>query len=484
MTEFQTISTAAIEESKLNPRRTFDKDSLEELAASIREKGVLQPILVRPKGGAFELVAGARRYRASVIAGNLTIPAMVRELDDKQVLEIMVIENAQRADVHPLEEADAFQALIGVHGHDPESIAARIGKTVSYVRGRLLLTNLEKLPRAALLDGILPLGHAQLIARLKPDLQPAAIHACRIKKAGNGFDVDGWAGVARLSDLKNWITREAVLHVKHAKWALDDAALLPQAGPCTTCPKRTGVNVQLFPELEHDVCTDRGYWNEKEKALLEVRIQEAREKGVQLLSLDYSAKKKSLPEGVLHSSEWSIGFGSEARQGLCIDGYRAGEFTQWLPAGGRSEESVKLEEKRKAEEQLQKALRPAILAAIASADMIKNDPAAALTEIARAHWQRSYSASYQTAAAKALGIPIPKSDRNGKQTPNPGAALDGDFPVVEALAVIAVASEVVQAYGEPKALNALAKALGVDVAGIRKRVKADLDAKAKKGGKR
>src|SRR5271168_2810342 len=113
---FQDIPLNRIQESQTNPRRTFDEAKLAELAGNIRQHGVLQPVLVRPlpdgEDGFFELVAGARRYRASKIAGQETIPATVRELTDMQCLELQLIENLQRADVHELDEARGYSALI------------------------------------------------------------------------------------------------------------------------------------------------------------------------------------------------------------------------------------------------------------------------------------------------------------------------------------------------------------------------------------
>src|SRR5690606_13104152 len=118
------------------PRFVFPGEELEELAASIREKGVLQPILVRPMPGLpgqFEIVAGERRWRASQKAGLQVMPALVRELDDVQVLEIAVIENVQRADLNPIEEATAYQRLIDKFARTQEEIAEAVGKSRSHV---------------------------------------------------------------------------------------------------------------------------------------------------------------------------------------------------------------------------------------------------------------------------------------------------------------------------------------------------------------
>src|SRR6266481_1353612 len=135
----QDIPLNRIQESKTNPRRSFDETKLAELASNIHQHGVLQPVLVRPlpggESGFFELVAGARRYRASRIAGRETIPASVRELTDTQCLELQLIENLQRADVHELDEARGYAALMHLQPetYTVETLAEKIGRSEKYV---------------------------------------------------------------------------------------------------------------------------------------------------------------------------------------------------------------------------------------------------------------------------------------------------------------------------------------------------------------
>jgi ParB/RepB/Spo0J family partition protein len=171
------IALPDIIRSKSNPRKTFDAAKLTELAASIKEHGVLQPILVRPNGkaGTYELVAGERRYRAAQEAGLAEIPALVRELTDTQVLEIQVIENLQRDDLHPLEEADGYRQLAKTKGYDVARIAERIGRSVKYVYDRMKLAGLVDEARKIFLDGRITAGHAILLARLKPEDQKRCI---------------------------------------------------------------------------------------------------------------------------------------------------------------------------------------------------------------------------------------------------------------------------------------------------------------------
>ena len=131
-----------IEANPENPRLVFEESALEELAASIREHGVLQPVLIRPRGpNQFQLVAGERRWRAAKIAGLTTIPALVEELDDDVALEIAIIENLQREDLSPLEEASMYDRMIKDHGYSVRKLAQKLGKDKGYLENRLRLAD-------------------------------------------------------------------------------------------------------------------------------------------------------------------------------------------------------------------------------------------------------------------------------------------------------------------------------------------------------
>lgn len=170
------IRVDAIKPSGTNPRKSLDKAQLAELTQSVRAHGVLQPVLVRPNGaaGEFLLVAGERRWRAAKAAGLAEIPALVRELSDAQVLEIQVIENLQRADLHPLEEAQGYQQLLAKK-YDVARIAARVGRSPNYVYDRVKLLNLTKEAQKRFLAGEFTTGHAVILARLKPEDQVRAM---------------------------------------------------------------------------------------------------------------------------------------------------------------------------------------------------------------------------------------------------------------------------------------------------------------------
>jgi ParB family chromosome partitioning protein len=155
------------------PRRHFSEAQIDELAESLRAKGLLQPVLVRPAPGAageFQLVAGERRWRAAQKAGLRVLPALVRELDDIAVLEIGVIENVQRADLTPLEEAEAYRALIDRFGRTQEDVAQAVGKSRSHVANTLRLLSLPAEARELLREGSLTAGHARaILAAPDPD---------------------------------------------------------------------------------------------------------------------------------------------------------------------------------------------------------------------------------------------------------------------------------------------------------------------------
>jgi ParB family chromosome partitioning protein len=137
-----------IEANPENPRLLFEESALDELAASIREHGVLQPVLVRPMGDGYQLVAGERRWRAAIRAGLETIPALVEVLDDDAALEIAVIENLQREDLSPLEEATMYEKMVTEHGYSIRKLAQKLGKDKGYLENRLRLADAPEEIRA------------------------------------------------------------------------------------------------------------------------------------------------------------------------------------------------------------------------------------------------------------------------------------------------------------------------------------------------
>jgi len=158
------LPVALVSPSPIQPRRSFDELAMHELADSIRIKGVLQPILVRPvEGGRFEIVAGERRWRAAQIAGLHEIPVVVREFSEGDGFEAALIENIQRADLNPLEEAEGYQRLVRDYGHSQETVAALTGKARSHVSNLIRILDLPPGAQALVRMGILSLGHAKVV---------------------------------------------------------------------------------------------------------------------------------------------------------------------------------------------------------------------------------------------------------------------------------------------------------------------------------
>ena len=153
------------------PRQRMDQDELESLAASIREHGILQPILVTETLDGYQLVAGERRFRAGLLAGLERIPAVIRQLADRDQLELALVENLQRADLGPMEEAHAYQSLAGEFAMTHDQIAQRVGRAKSTITNTIRLLDLEASVQEALLDGRLSAGHARAIGGLPVEQQ-------------------------------------------------------------------------------------------------------------------------------------------------------------------------------------------------------------------------------------------------------------------------------------------------------------------------
>lgn len=162
----------AVERNARQPRKRFDEDRLQELAASIREHGIVEPILVRRDGARYRIVAGERRWRAAQRAGLKEIPAIVREASDKEAFELALVENLQRADLNAIEEAEAYEVLAKEHGLTQEQVAERVGKERSTVANALRLLKLPSEVRDAVRSGQLEMGHARALLSLE---QPEAI---------------------------------------------------------------------------------------------------------------------------------------------------------------------------------------------------------------------------------------------------------------------------------------------------------------------
>jgi ParB family chromosome partitioning protein len=173
------IEIARIRPNPHQPRMRFDDEALDELAESIAQRGVLQPILLRPDGDGFQIIAGERRWRAAQRARLHAIPAIVREVDDSGTAELALIENVQREDLNAIEEADAYKQLIDLFGHTQEQLGKIVHKSRSHVANLLRLLELPEMVRQSLVRGDISMGHARAVATA-PD--PEALTAEIIAK--------------------------------------------------------------------------------------------------------------------------------------------------------------------------------------------------------------------------------------------------------------------------------------------------------------
>jgi len=177
------VALDRIRPCSFQPRKKFSEEALRELADSIKEQGIVQPLIVRNRGGFFELIAGERRWRASQLLGLAEVPVIVREADDRAVLELALIENLQRENLNPIEEAHGYSQLVEQFQLTQEEVATKVGKSRAVVTNSLRLLRLIPTIQDAIRDGLLSVGHAKVILGLdNPKLQKSA--AERILKDG------------------------------------------------------------------------------------------------------------------------------------------------------------------------------------------------------------------------------------------------------------------------------------------------------------
>ncbi len=165
--EFQLLPIGQVTPNPRQPRRTFDQEKLRELAASIRQHGVIQPILVRRWGNRFQIISGERRFQACKLAGVTHIPAVMKEIDDREALLAGLIENIQREDLNPVEEAQAMREILLKHGLTHDQLAEKLGRSRSALTNRLRILHLPADIQKLIADGTLSAGHAKILAGLR-----------------------------------------------------------------------------------------------------------------------------------------------------------------------------------------------------------------------------------------------------------------------------------------------------------------------------
>jgi ParB/RepB/Spo0J family partition protein len=311
--KLQPIALADLAESPTNPRKKFNEAELAELTESVRAKGVKQPLLVRPRWCVgvqtdvelaalmsmivsasngnqdmpFEIIAGARRYRAATRAELLEVPCIVEYLTDAEAFDLQLIENLQRVDLTPIEEAEGYQDALelkieGKPVNTVDSLAARLNKAVAHIYERLLLVRLPKFMREAVEAGALPVSTAARVARV-PDAE------LRSQAGRTVLDGHGKGSALSFAEAVDLLQREYMRELKGAPFDQADALLLPGAGSCATCPLRSG-NIAGFEGKRGDICTSPGCYTRKADAAFARITAQAEKEGKRVLPAAEAAR--------------------------------------------------------------------------------------------------------------------------------------------------------------------------------------------------
>ena len=318
--EFENVKLSDLIESKRNSRKVFDAKAQEDLVESIKRYGVLSPLIVRPVGnnGKYEIIAGARRFRASRGAGLDEVPCRVVKVENDTALEVIVVDNLQRENIHPLEEAESFNEILDLSEGDMEGLCAKVGKKPTYVTKRLVLLKLSDKAKKLYLSGGMEEGHAMQLARLTPVDQ---------KRAVEFVDEEGPSIMA----LRAWIESEIMLDISKTPWDKADAALHPKAGPCTTCPKRTSVAKELFDDIKAgDRCTDGECFKTKMSKHIDNLTKSLQEGGKTKVYGLYESYRKKAEPGTLLNEHWQEikkrDFCEKAATGIFLEFEHAGRY--------------------------------------------------------------------------------------------------------------------------------------------------------------
>lgn len=297
----QALRVADIHPSPTNPRKTFPEEAHAEMVKTVLRHGVMQPILVRPwpekyevEGAQpkYELIAGERRYRAAKSAGLEFIPGTVRDLDDHETIELQIVENLHRKDLNELEEAEGYELAMKQFGYAAEQLAEKIEKSKAYIYARLKLTAACEVARQAFRAATIDASRLLLIARIPTArLQEQALEE---------ITDEGFRGPMNYRTAAKHVQDKYMLKLAEAPFPRGDAELLPAAGKCHPCPKRTGNNPELYPDVKSaDICTDPECFAAKKAAHFGRIKTEAKAQGKAVI--DGNAAEKLLRNG-----EWNI----------------------------------------------------------------------------------------------------------------------------------------------------------------------------------
>jgi ParB/RepB/Spo0J family partition protein len=308
---FQQLPVKSIMESPLNPRKDFDKKALAELQASIADKGVLEPLLVRPAtspGGAYEVMAGARRLRAAKAAGLDVVPCLVREATDAELLEVALLENVIRQDINPIEEGEGFARLVKEYSYSADALAKKTGKSRTVIYSRMKLAQLQGRARQLVLEEGLSPSIGELLARL-PTLAAQEEAVAHLEEQFGDQMTDFMSGDEKpdwrlllYRDAKEELENSLRLVLADAPFDVKDATLHAPAGACGSCPKRTSVEKVLFPDVKADTCLDSACWATKKNIALQRLRAELEEKGNKLVKGGAKLFSEYQPDQLTHGA--------------------------------------------------------------------------------------------------------------------------------------------------------------------------------------
>lgn len=312
------IKIADAKLSATNAKGRTEGKSFEELVASIKEKGVLTPILVREQSkGQYEVIAGNRRLAAAKSAGLTEIPAQLVEMNDIEAREAQIVENLQRENIHPLDEGESYRQLFEGHHQEIKTIAAKVGKSETYVRQRVFLTNLDEKVKKAYRDGKINDGFAVEIAKLDPKDQPAALKYAEDQASS-------------IKDLQSYISKEIQKPMQYQPW-VGNPELEIVVGPCQECPPNRS---SLFGDVKEGNCTTFKCWERKMKAYINHRIKM---EGLVKISEEYHYRSDIDKNPVLAQNEYK-GLSTKtkdhcefAKQGIVVEGANIGNV-RWICA--------------------------------------------------------------------------------------------------------------------------------------------------------
>jgi ParB family chromosome partitioning protein len=324
--EYKLISMDDIYPSPSNPRTNFNQVEVDEIASSIKQVGIISPVTVREKKLGkkhYELVVGGKRYRSAIVAELKLMPCVIKLLTDQEVLEIQIIENLHRSDVHPLDEANGYQSLIKNNKYDIQSLVQKFGKSDFYIYQRLKLLDLIAPIKKLFYEDTIILGHAILLARLQPTDQKKTLDELKDYRGNLSND-----NIQSPSRLRQWIEGNIMMDLHKVSFKKDDANLVPAAGACTDCSKRTGYNKYLFPELDKkDFCTDPECFKKKLSTHANNIIKSYKDNNIELVKVseNYSGNNKEL----LYENNYEKATGSKcdcSKKAIICDGTETGKI--------------------------------------------------------------------------------------------------------------------------------------------------------------